>query len=251
LETNVLEAEHRARQSFAFELQRLPCLHLGCEAKELEQNRLDHRRNVTNTLSKVPHKLVAIAVDHLGVLRPLVHGSTSLVRSVRNAQHSRPLLELFVAALRLDQSVGESVSDQESGAFACVAGICVLDKCSPLLGRVRETLRTGLVAAARAWVAFGSGQAAKCNARVGGAGLENLGVGADHDVGHHSARGAAHDEDLGLVGAVLLDGIVDHADDTGRITARTVGQSGGVVDVPAVAVLGGLGINQDVAKALG
>jgi hypothetical protein len=129
-------------------------IHLSRETEELQKHRLNNRRNVSNTLSKVSNKLVAITIDHLGVLRSLINLATSLVRRVRNAQHRRPLLKLFVSSLRAHKRISKTMGDQEAWALASVSRVRVRDEASPLLGSVRETLSTGLVGAEGSWVAL-------------------------------------------------------------------------------------------------
>jgi hypothetical protein len=105
---------------------------LSGEAEELEKHRLDHRRNVANALSEVTNKLVAITVDHFGILRSLVHLATSLVGSVGDAKYSRPLLELLVATLGANKSISKSMSNQEAWTLASVSRVCIINEGFPL-----------------------------------------------------------------------------------------------------------------------
>jgi hypothetical protein len=84
-------------------------------------------------------------------------------------------------------------------------------------------------------------------ARVGSAGLEDLRVRTGQDVGHHATGREAHDVDARTVGAVAVNGVVDHADDAEGVAAAVVRKAGGVVHIPAVALVRGAGVDQDEA----
>jgi hypothetical protein len=120
---------------------------LSREPKELEQYRLNHRRDMPNTLSKVADQLVAVSIDHLGVLRSLINLAARLICSIRNTQHSTPLLKLLIPSLRTDQRVSKTMRNQEPRALARVSRVRVLDETRPLVRRVCQALRTRLVGA--------------------------------------------------------------------------------------------------------
>ena len=116
---------------------------------------------------------------------------------------------------------------------------------------MRQALGTGLVGAKWRWVTLRASKAGKWRSRVCGPSFEDIRVRASHDIRHHCAGGSAHDEDAGCVGIVLGEGVVDHADDAQRVTRPAVRERPGVVDVPAVAVFCGLGVDEDVAEGVG
>ena len=202
---------------------------------------------MSDALSEESLQLGSVAVDHLGVLR---RRHTGDVLGERDVEDVAPLLEGLIAALRADQTVSQTVVDLHAWAAAGVSGVRVADKGAPLLGGVLEALCAGLVGA-EGGGGGRAGEAGVGGARVGGAGLEDLGVGAGHDVGHHAAGGGAHDEDLGAVGLVLVDGVVDHVDDAEGVAACAVGQTGGVLHVPAVGLVRRAGVDEDEAARVG
>lgn len=204
---------------------------------------------MANALAKVAHQLVVIAVYQLSVLRALFNCSSSKILRVCDTQYSRPLLKLLISSLRANKAISQTVRNQESRTLSSVSGIRVLHERAPLVGSVSKSLSTGLVGTERRGVALGSSEARERDARVRSTGLEDIGVGSDHNVGHHGARGTAHDENLGFVAVVLLQRVVDHADYAEGIAVAAVREGSCVVHVPAVGVLGRLGVDQDKSLA--
>jgi len=143
------------------------------------------------------------------------------------------------------------VDDLHARAPTRVARVGVADELGPLLGGVLEALGAGLVGAEGGRVALRAGEARERYARVGGAGLEDVRVGARHHVGHHGARRGAHDEHLGRVAVVLGQRVVHHADDSQGVARAAVRERAWVLYVPAVAVAGGLRVDDDEALAVG
>jgi len=97
----------------------------------------------------------------------------------------------------------------------------------------------------------GPREAAVGHTGKGGAGGEKVRVRARQHVRHHGAGAGAGHEDAGGVGAVLLDRVADHACDAEGVAAGIVRQSRGAVDVPAVAGVGGVGVDDDEAVLVG
>jgi len=219
------------------------------QAKELEHDRLVCGRIVPHALTKVSHQLRPITIVDLVVLGSRGRADSAIV-GVGQAQHGRPLLQLLVSALGSDQRVRQAVDDLHARPLARVPGVGVADVRGPLVGGMLQALGARLVAAHGRGGGVAAGEAGEGDARVCGAGLEDLRVRAHHDVGHHGARGGAHDEDLVLVAVELAEREVDHADDAGRVARAAVRQGAGVVDVPAVAVLGGLRVDDNEAVVI-
>lgn len=221
---------------------------LGNQTKESQHVVFVDRRSVTNAIAKVSNQLGAIAIYMLGVSRGR-HARVLLGK--RDTEDVGPLLERFTSTLRAHQRICIPVPDLHAGALARVSRVRVAHEVAPLGGRVLQALGAGLVGAEGGRGLCGAGEAGVGDARVGGAGLEDVRVGAGHQVGHHGARGRAHDEDLGWVRRVLGQRVVDHADDAERVAARAVREAGGVLDVPAVAVVGGSRVDEDEAALVG
>lgn len=89
------------------------------------------------------------------------------------------------------------------------------------------------------------------SARVRRASLEHLWVRTSHHVGHHTAGRETHDINSTPVGVVLLNGIVDLADNAKRITALPMGEACCILDVPAVRHVRGAGIDEDETVGVG
>jgi len=89
------------------------------------------------------------------------------------------------------------------------------------------------------------------NARIRRASLEHVGIGTGHHIGHHATGREAHDVNSTPVGAVLLNGIVDLADNAKRVAALPVGEACCVVDVPAVGHVRSAGIDEDETVRVG
>ena len=96
-----------------------------------------------------------------------------------------------------------------------------------------------------------SARARECDSGIGGAGFKDIGVRTGEGVGHHGARGGAHYVDAGRVGEVFGEGVLDHRDDRGGVTAAVMGEGGGVLDVPAPGHVGGVGVDEDEVVGVG
>lgn len=201
--------------------------------------------------AQVADELRAIPVHKLGILRALGTGGPGHVLGVLQPHHSRPLLQLLVGALRVDKVISQPMGNQHSRSTTTVCRIGVFDEAGPIIGRMLQTLGTGLVTSVRSRVAERAGKARERHARVGGAGGENVRVGPDHHRGHHAARRTAHDEDARSVSRVPRQGVLDGADDARCVARSAVREGPCVVDVPAVAVSSGARIDENEAARVG
>lgn len=124
--------------------------------------------------------------------------------------------------------VGGSVEDLHPGSGAGVAGVVRSDEVTPFLCSLGE-----LAVGARvgpSWRVLGGGRALDVEASVRDTGvdggrLENVGVSAGKDVGHHSTRASSDDVGPVCVSTVLADRVLDHVRDGLAVTATVVGQS--------------------------
>lgn len=134
-----------------------------------------------------------------------------------DASDVRPLLDGLLKVMEVEGFVIGSMPQLHSWAGAGVPRVCVPDQVAPLRGGFgRLTTRTGAVPCARASKA-GEGDTGK-----GRAGLEDIWVGTDQDIGHHAAGAVAGDEDTVGVGRVSSDGIANHVADRERVTTAIV-----------------------------
>jgi hypothetical protein len=202
-----------------------------------------------NALSKVPLQLcpLIITIQHLRILRRR-HASNILHEF--HIQNLRPLLQRLGSALGPHEGIRKTVENLHARAAASVSRIGVLNIVRPLLGSVRKALSAGLVGR-EGRVTAGASEAGVCGTGVRRAGGEDIGVGARKDIGHHGAGGAAHDEDLLGIAGVFVQSVFHHVDDGKGVATLAVGQGGGRVDVPAVAVVGGAGVDEDEAVGVG
>lgn len=220
---------------------------LGQQSKELQHILLVHRRRVSDPLSKVPNNITPIAVQNLGIRRAR---HASVVLRIRQPPDGAPLLQRLISGLRIYEVVGEAVPDLHARVASIVARVRVVHEGRPVGGRMRQAVRTRLVGPERR-AGGAAGEARVRDAAVRRARGEHVRVRPGQDVGHHGARGAAHDEDAALVPRVGRQRVVDHADDAGRVAAAGVRQRPRVVHVPAVGVVRRARVHQDEAARVG
>jgi len=166
-----------------------------------------HRHSMTNIQSTVTHKLGSITINHLGV--PTLR-SVRLVLRERNTKQTTPLLQLLAQVRYLDERVSSSVPSRHARVSAAVARVHSLDLSNPFSLRLDN-----LAICASRVCGAGAGARATCNTACGDTGVagscgDDVWVGGHHDVGHHASGTAAGDEDLGGVGVVFLDRVLDH-----------------------------------------
>ena len=165
-------------------------------------------------------------------------------------KHTSPLLDRLVVVWWVQSGVDAAVVDLETGTRAAVAGIHVLDDAGPVGWRgVDLALCAGRVPGVGC---AGRGhEAAGWNARVGGCGCEEFGIGCCHDVGHHCAGGGAGYVDARAVALVFGECVGYHVGDGVAVAAAVVGQGGLGGDVPAGAAVGRRWVDDDEAVLVG
>jgi hypothetical protein len=198
---------------------------------------------VSHALAKVAHHLAPVTIQDLSIRRAR---HTAIVLCVLQAPDGSPLLERLVAGLRVHEIVGQAVPDLHARVLARVARVRVVDKGGPVGSRMGEAPRARLVGA-EGCARGAAKEASVRDAAVGRAGGEHVRVAPSHDVGHHGTRRGAHDKDAALVRGVLVQRVVDHADDARGVATAVVRQRGGIVHVPAVGVVRRARVDQDEA----
>jgi hypothetical protein len=204
-----------------------------------------HRHCVTDVESAVTHELRTISIDNLcvSVLWGVCH-----ILGERNTKQSTPLLQLLAQVGDLDQRVSSTVPGRHAGVSASVAGVHGLDLGNPFSLRL-DDLAVGASRVCGAGAGTGAASNTACgDTRVACSRGDDVWVGSHHDVGHHASGTASSDEDLGRVGIVLLDGVLDHVVQALVIAAGIARETLGSVDFPAVVVF--LGGGEDVNEAL-
>lgn len=132
--------------------------------------------------------------------------------------------------------------------------VVAADLITPLLRRLDQGATRALVVPAWGILARLSAfdvEAAIGDARVGGAGLEDIRVGTGEDIGHHGARAGAGGVHAVRIAAEVGHGVLDHVDDSQAVAAALVGQRGGRGDIPAAAGRRCIGVDHDEPVGVG
>lgn len=164
--------------------------------------------------------------------------------------YARPLFDLLRQVRVKHKVVGRAMPGLHPRVGASPRRVHRLDLSHPLLLRLPDVA----VGARRVRTDGGrpgrSGQATRGDPGVGRSRSEEVRVRGGEGVGHHSPGRGAGDEDLGRVGAVLLDRVLDHGGENLGVAAALVGEGLGRRDVPAVEVVGGAREDGDEAVLL-
>lgn len=195
----------------------------------------------------ISNQFGAISINHLCVR--LARHARDISREL-DSQNVRPLLQRLHGTPRVHQRVGSAMDNLHPGSAACISGVRVPHKVAPFLRSVLQTPGASLVGRERS-SPLSTGEAAVRNTRVRSSRLKDLRVSAGEDVGHHAARGGAHDVDARSVGVILVDGVVHHGNDAKGVTAGSVRERGRVVNSPAVGHVGRAGVDEDEAVLIG
>lgn len=200
---------------------------------------------MSNVLCANTYKLRAVAVDHGCVA---ILGSVCNIPCERHTEQIAPFLELLAQVGVLDEGVCSSVVGHKAGILAVKAWVHGLDLRTPLSRGFDDLAVCAARVSGAGTGSWATGYTTCCHSRVASCGLDNVGIGGHHDVSHHASRAAASDEDLGWVGGVRLDDILDHVVEALVVAARIVRETLCGVDFPAVVVF--FGRREDGDEAL-
>lgn len=164
-------------------------------------------------------------------------------RGLADSGHVRPLLDLLGEVVKVQGFVVVSMPQLHSRPSTGEAWVRAPDQVAPL-GRGFGKLASR----ARITPRVCSGETGVRNTGECGAGLENVGVGAEQHVGHHGTRTDAGGEDTGGVGRVSGDGVSYHVSDREGVAAAIVGESGGRVYIPAATRHDGVWIAASITR---
>lgn len=188
---------------------------------------------MSNVLCADAYKLSAIAVDHGGVA---IAGRVGNVLGERHPKQTAPFLELLAQVGIFDKAVCGSVVGHEARILAVEARVHGPDLRIPLGLRLDDlAVCAARVSGTRAG-SWATSYTTCCHSRVAGCCRDDIGIGGHHDVGHHASRAGASDEDLGWVGGIRLDDILDHLVEALVVAACISREALCGVDFPAVVV---------------
>lgn len=207
-----------------------------------------HRHGVPDSLRTVSNQLRTITEDHLRVRRLRRVG---VVLGECNTMNTGPLLDLLSQVGVKYEVVSGAVPGLHLRVRAGPGRVHALDLRHPLLLSLPDVAICASGVRTDGRCARRSGQTTCSHARVGGPSGEQVRVRGCKDVGHHAAGRGSGYEELGRVGAVLLDRILDHVGEALGVAAAFVGERLGGCNVPAVEVLGSAWEDGDEAVLFG
>lgn len=155
-------------------------------------------------------------------------------------EHVGPLLNTLAVVVVVEDLVVGAMPELHLGAGTGVPGVGVAHEVAPLSGGL-----DGLTIGAGRVPHAGAGKAGEGDTGKGGDTGEDVRVGASEDLRHHGAGGGSGCEDTRGIAGVRGEGVLHHVDNSEGITAAVVSESGGGVDVPAVAGVGGIGVDDN------
>jgi hypothetical protein len=206
------------------------------KTKPFEVKILVGRYNMSDSSCRYSDKLSSVSVDHSGVTGLW---GRCLIAGKGDTMNSRPLLDLLEKVLIVDKVIGSTVPGLEFGIGAAVAWVHRTDLVGPLLSRLYDSaVRTDTVGADGAG-ARRSSHASGSDARVAGSSSKAVWVCRSKHICHHASRAGAGDKDLLGIGIVLLDEVVDHANENLAVTLAVVLERLCAGNIPAVKVLRG------------
>lgn len=199
-----------------------------------------------NTLGADGHELGAI--DTLGPSRDRIVGE-SLARSRRVAKDVGPLLDALTVVIVAEGLIIRAVVDGHLWPLSSVAGIGSANLVTPGLSSLGElSLRALRVPQA------GAGEASERHTGKGGSSLEDIGVGSHEYVRHHGTRRGTGGKDTAGVAIVSLECVLDHVRNSQRITTGIVREGSRRSNIPALARVGSLRVDDNeailISKAL-
>lgn len=196
----------------------------------------------------IADQLASIAIDHLSVTT--LRCVCDILRE-GDTLDTRPLLQLLGQVGECDESVGSSMPGSQLRVLAAVPRVHGLGNPGPfLLALDDESVRALSIRGDRRRARAAS-YTSSSDTRVAGRGSENIGVGGHEHVCHHASGTGSSNENLRRVGVVFRDRVVDHGDEALVVAASITRKALLGVDLPAVGVALGSGIDGDESLLFG